>query len=161
MKYIARFTLALIFSLGLILPSTGMGVEPSSPMDLQASARMTYVDLSWKAPADNGGSPLTNYTLYKSTDPSTMSYWGNVTGNITAYHDYNVEAGDTYFYQVTVWNDANESTSSNMVVVTIPTPAKSDDAAVIGIIALAMAAIALQLGIIAIWVILRKGNKPS
>jgi hypothetical protein len=57
---------------------------------------MTYVDLSWKAPADNGGSPLTNYTLYKSTDPSTMSYWGNVTGNITAYHDYNVEAGHIF-----------------------------------------------------------------
>ena len=157
----AGAVLIAIFTLSLVSPAFASAAAPSVPLDLQAVAGKSYVDVSWKAPADTGGSGLTNYSLYKGTDQAHLSFVENITVNVTAYHDENVETGNTYFYHVTAWNDGNESFWSNTAVATVPAPEQTNDGTLIGVVAIAVAAVAIQLSIIAIWVILKKVEKKQ
>src|SRR5439155_7826928 len=40
---------------------------PSVPQNLQATAGIGNVTLTWQAPSSNGGSPVTNYNIYRPT----------------------------------------------------------------------------------------------
>src|SRR2546427_13206907 len=44
---------------------------PSAPQNLQATAGTGNVTLSWQAPSNNGGSPITNYKIYRSISSGT------------------------------------------------------------------------------------------
>src|SRR5207249_9316692 len=48
-------------------PST----TPSAPQNLQATAGILNVTLTWNAPSTNGGSPITGYKVYRSTSSGT------------------------------------------------------------------------------------------
>jgi hypothetical protein len=49
-------------------PAVGAAVCPDPPTGLGATPGNTQVDLAWTAPAFDGGSPLTDYTiLYRRT----------------------------------------------------------------------------------------------
>lgn len=150
----------LIVSLAVLIPLSVLGAAPSPPQDLQAQTGKTYVDLSWKMPSSTWGN-ITNYSIYKGTGSETLSHLTNLTANVTAFHDQDVEAGTTYFYQLTAWSEENESGWSNMVVVTTPEPEQTSDQTLIGVAAIAIAAIAMQLSIVAIWMWLKKYNKKE
>lgn len=130
-----------------------------SPQTLQADAGMDYVDLNWISPGISTG--LDNYSVYRGTDEAHMEQIANVTVNCTAYHDSNLEKATTYFYRVTAWYGENESVGSNTVVVTTLPPESVQDSTLLGVVAIAISAIAMQLAIVAIWVMLKKGNKRS
>lgn len=159
LKTAAFLTSLLIVCLAILMPINVLGSAPSTPQDLQVQTGKTFVDLSWKAPVSAGGGNITVYSLYKGTGSETLFHLTNLTANVTAFHDQDVEAGTTYFYQLTVWNNDGESGWSNMVVVTTPDSEQTSDQTLIGVAAIAVAAIALQLSIIAIWVMLKKGNR--
>ena len=46
---------------------------PSAPQSFSASAGDTEVDLSWSAPASDGGATVTGYKVYQSTDDASFS----------------------------------------------------------------------------------------
>src|SRR5207253_2636891 len=48
-------------------PVSGQTV-PSPPRSLSAAAGDARVTLGWLAPSSDGGSPITNYTIYRGTD---------------------------------------------------------------------------------------------
>jgi titin len=52
--------------------STPMAL-PSAPENLTASARNAEVALAWNAPTNDGGSPITNYSLYRGTTSGSES----------------------------------------------------------------------------------------
>src|SRR5207249_9407361 len=56
--------------------STTLAVAPSSPTGLTATASSSssQINLSWAAPADNGGSAIPGYKIERSTDGGTT--WG-------------------------------------------------------------------------------------
>ena len=85
---------------------------PTAPLNLQASAGNAHVFLSWNAPSNNGGSPITNYKIYKSTSSGTESLFATF-GNVTSFNDTSVTNGQTYFYKVSAVNSVGESTQSN------------------------------------------------
>jgi hypothetical protein len=155
--------MALILFGAVLLPMfLGMAqavTSPSHPIELSAQSGKGYVDLNWSPPEQIGTGILTNYTVYRGTGPDNMVFLGNVSAKVTALHDAGLEKGQTFFYQVTVWGDGNESTPSNTVVVTLAWDDPVDNGTIIAIIALVIAAIAAQLAIIAIWIMVKRGTK--
>src|SRR5439155_117653 len=85
---------------------------PSPPQNLQATGGNTHVSLSWQAPSSNGGSPITNYKIYRSSSSGTEGYLVTV-GNVTSYTNTGLASGHTYFYKVTAVNGIGTSPVSN------------------------------------------------
>ncbi len=86
---------------------------PLPPQNLQAKAGDGYVNLTWSAPADNGGSAITEYRIYHN---------GTLIATVPAsqlwYNDTDVTPGQTYTYYVTAVNSVGESDKSNDVQTT-------------------------------------------
>ena len=77
----------------------------------------TRIDLSWDAPADDGGSAITGYRIEVSPDGSTG--WSELvadTGNVdTGYTHSGLSAGDTRHYRVSAINAEGTSVASDVV----------------------------------------------
>ncbi|HKZ49204.1 MAG TPA: kelch repeat-containing protein [Thermoplasmata archaeon] len=85
---------------------------PGPPRNLVASAGAAQIALSWQPPTDDGGSAVTNYTIYRGLAPGTAIYLVRI-GNSLVYVDGGVGPGQTYYYQVTAVNDQGEGPPSN------------------------------------------------
>src|SRR6266550_4884401 len=85
---------------------------PSAPQNLAATGGNAQVTLTWQAPASNGGSPITNYRIYRGLSPGTETLLTTV-GAVTSYTDTAVTNGVTYYYQVSAVNNAGEGPKSN------------------------------------------------
>src|SRR5256884_61471 len=85
---------------------------PSAPQNLAATGGNAQVTLTWQAPASDGGSPITNYKIYRGVAPSTETLLTTV-GNVLTYTDSAVTNGVTYYYQVSAVNAAGEGPRSN------------------------------------------------
>src|SRR5207244_4649764 len=85
---------------------------PTAPQNLQATGGNTQVSLSWQAPSSNGGSPITNYKIYRSSSSGTEGFLTTV-GNVTSYTDSGLASGHTYFYKITAVNGIGTSPQSN------------------------------------------------
>ncbi|UCH88529.1 MAG: fibronectin type III domain-containing protein [Thermoplasmata archaeon] len=87
---------------------------PSAPRNLKAHPGDSYVNLSWKAPASNGGFPIKNYRIYKGTTASKLNFYLEI-GNVLFYNDTSVTNGIYYYYKVTAKTKAGEGPFSNNV----------------------------------------------
>src|SRR5436190_1932533 len=85
---------------------------PSAPQNLAATGGNAQVSLTWQAPGSNGGSPITNYKIYRGGAPSTETLLTTV-GAVTSYTDTAVTNGVTYYYQVSAVNNVGEGPRSN------------------------------------------------
>ncbi|HVL87401.1 MAG TPA: fibronectin type III domain-containing protein [Candidatus Thermoplasmatota archaeon] len=86
---------------------------PSAPGSLAASPELNRIKLSWSVPEVDGGSPITEYRLYRGTDPVSLSLLVSQTG--TSYADNAVTAGTTYHYEVSAVNAQGEGPRSPQV----------------------------------------------
>jgi hypothetical protein len=93
---------------------------PSAPTNLVATAGNAQVGLTWQAPASNGGSPITNYKIYRGTSSNGETLLATI-GNVLTYTDTAVTNGVTYYYQVSAMNAAGEGPRSNEASAT-PSP---------------------------------------
>ena len=84
----------------------------SAPQNLQATAGSTSVALSWQAPSSDGGSPITNYRIFRSTSSGTETIIGTV-GNVNFYTNTGLTNGITYFYKVKAVTALGSSPLSN------------------------------------------------
>src|SRR5438445_10606917 len=84
----------------------------SAPQNLQATAGVGSVTLQWQVPSSNGGYPITNYKIYRSSSSGTEGYLVTV-GNVTYYTDTGLASGHTYFYKITAVNSMGTSTTPN------------------------------------------------
>jgi fibronectin type 3 domain-containing protein len=110
-----------------------MGVAPatapSAPQSLQATAGNAQVSLSWSAPASNGGSGLTTYTVYRSlTSGGSTTTLTTAPYLSTSFTDTTAANGTTYYYKVTASNSVGESPASNEVFSTPSAPATAPSA---------------------------------
>jgi fibronectin type 3 domain-containing protein len=95
---------------------------PEPPTNLVAIGGDTRVSLSWQAPPSDGGSPVTNYNIYRGTSPGGEAWLAQVGGDARSYTDTAVTNGVTYYYYVTAVNGIGESGPSNEAPAT-PGPA--------------------------------------
>ena len=101
---------------------------PGAPTGLAATASgPTGIDLSWNAPASNGGAAITGYRIEVSADGSNWSDLvadTNSTG--TTYSHTGLTLGDTRHYRVSAINPAGTGPASNVARATTgPTPSQN------------------------------------
>ena len=86
------------------------------PRDLTATASgQTQIDLSWNAPASNGGAAITGYRIEVSTDGSSWSILSANTGSTaTRYSHTGLTAGSARRYRVSAINSAGTGPASNV-----------------------------------------------
>ena len=101
--------------------TTGAPPVPGAPTDLSATASgTTQIDLSWTAPADDGGSPITTYGIHVSPDGRTD--WRTRAGNPnTTYSQIQLAPGTTRYYRVSAANAHGHSPFSNIASATTDT----------------------------------------
>ena len=93
----------------------GTTTTPGAPTGLMAAANgSTQIDLSWTAPSDDGGFPITGYRIEVSSDAG--SSWTDLeadTGNDgTSYSHTGLSAGTTRHYRVSAINSAGTGAAS-------------------------------------------------
>jgi fibronectin type 3 domain-containing protein len=100
---------------------------PSAPQGLTAAGGNSSVQLSWSAPATDGGSAITGYDVYRGTSAggeSSTPVAANVTGR--SFTDTGLVNGTAYFYIVTAVNavgiSAHSGEASATPQATVPSP---------------------------------------
>ena len=91
---------------------------PGSPGSVSARTATTAgVNLTWKPPTSNGGSPVTGYAVYRSRTNGTEVSYATVSCSTTAcaYNDTGTLSGATYYYKVAAVNAAGTGKLSNQV----------------------------------------------
>ena len=85
---------------------------PTAPQYLQGSPGNAYINLTWQAPASNGGSALTNYEVWRGTSSGTETFLADAHLNLWFY-DTGLVNGQTYYYRVRAVNTQGLGPSSN------------------------------------------------
>jgi hypothetical protein len=82
---------------------------PTAPQTLKAApgANVGEIALTWNAPASNGGTPVTNYTIYRANTSGAETLLAQV-GSNRSYADAHRPNGTTWFYTVTATNLVGE-----------------------------------------------------
>jgi parallel beta-helix repeat protein len=99
----------------LMTPTGGMPVmPPPAPLNLQALAGDREVNLTWNASAYVGPYPVTNYSIYRGSNPGNMPFLAKL-GIILNYTDRNLINGWTYYYAVCAESEIGCGPMSNIV----------------------------------------------
>ena len=90
---------------------------PDPPTDLTANAKgETQVDLSWTAPADNGGEAISGYKVEVSANGTTA--WSDLAADTastdTTYSHTGLAAGNTRHYRVSAINSVDSGDASGV-----------------------------------------------
>ena len=99
---------------------------PGAPTGLSAAPNgTTGIDLSWTAPADNGGRVISGYKIEVSTDggASWTVLVANTGSTDTTYAHSGLTAGSTRHYRVSAINTIGASAASNTANANTPTTA--------------------------------------
>ena len=97
---------------------------PDPPTDLVATASApTRIDLTWVAPAYDGGAPVTGYRIEVSEDLATWADLQSSTGSTeTTYSDTGARPGATRHYRVSAINRAGTGDPSEIASATTDDP---------------------------------------
>lgn len=100
---------------GDIFSITNTANTPQSPTGLVATTvSSSQINLSWTAPSDDGGSPITGYKIERSTNGGTFSILASNTASTdTSFSDTSLAASTTYTYRVSAINSVGSSSPSN------------------------------------------------
>jgi hypothetical protein len=102
-------------------PATPTMVVPGAPTNVTARSGYTQVTASWSAPADNGGSTITGYTVTAVQDTSK-----HCTTTSTSCVLTNLINGAVYTFTVTATNAAGKSNPSSPSAAVTPTIVPTD-----------------------------------
>jgi fibronectin type 3 domain-containing protein len=92
---------------------------PGAPTGLGATTSTGAIRLTWTAPTNTGGAPITSYRVYRGTTPGGEDFSTPVgTPTTTSFEDTAVTAGTAYSYVVTAVNSAGEGARSAEVTAT-------------------------------------------
>ncbi|UCE39141.1 MAG: right-handed parallel beta-helix repeat-containing protein [Thermoplasmata archaeon] len=93
---------------------------PGAPLLWPAFSHVSRINITWEAPFSDGGSPITNYRIYRGSTPSAKSLIAEVGSKLLYYNDLNVSDGVSYYYEVSAVNALGEGQKSNKASATTP-----------------------------------------
>lgn len=80
-----------------------------------------YVDLEWKAPDSDGGSPITKYIIeQRAASRFTWHNSGEIDGNVNIFRVMGLNEGTEYFFRVIAVNAEGESPPLETSDATVP-----------------------------------------
>jgi titin len=89
----------------LIYDATTGDVVPGQPSITSITPGLNNVELVWMAPADNDGSPVTNYRVYWGTAPNPNNIINSVLlGDVLTYTVTGLNPATTYYFNVVAIN---------------------------------------------------------
>ncbi|MEO8570084.1 MAG: fibronectin type III domain-containing protein [Chloroflexota bacterium] len=99
-------------SVDLVVTAPSTATAPSEPQSVTANpAKGKGVQVSWSAPANDGGSAVTGYRVYRGTTAASLTFLV-ATANVTGYKDASTIRGTSYYYAVSAVNTVGESPRS-------------------------------------------------
>jgi parallel beta-helix repeat protein len=104
--------------LSSVIYSTAMDV-PEEPKNFKITSEDLYILLTWHSPYNNGGSPVINFRIYRSTEPDIDLFFEEI-GTKTEYRDTSMTPGLRYYYRVSAVNEIGEGEKSVKVMGFIP-----------------------------------------
>ncbi|WP_179367912.1 fibronectin type III domain-containing protein [Candidatus Nitrosotenuis sp. DW1] len=106
--------------------SASASTAPGAPTGLAAVATSpTKIDLSWNAPSNNGGYPITGYKIeYKKGTGSYISLVSNTANATTSYSHTGLTTGTTYTYKISAISSIGTGAASTEASTT-PTTAST------------------------------------
>ena len=123
---------------------------PGAPQSLKvtAIAGAGHIELSWSAPASDGGALVTLYVIYRGTSSGheTLYQYTFTLG----FEDRNVTSGTTYYYTVYAINSAGTGPASNEANATYSDSTSANNGAIIAIVA-AVVAIGSTFAVVVVW----------
>ena len=104
----------------LVLQRFGVTIEgtppedgpPGAPIGLLRPAGTRQRRLSWIAPTFDGGSPISDYKVYRGTSSGVETFQPTL-GNVDELRRHGPPNGTTYYYKVSAENDNGEGALSN------------------------------------------------
>ena len=90
---------------------------PSAPGSISATAGNGLVVLTWKIPASDGGSAITNYYIYAGTSPGTETLLATVR-NVLTDTITGLTNGQAYYFEVSAVNGVGEGAKSSEISAT-------------------------------------------
>ncbi|OPY31795.1 MAG: Fibronectin type III domain protein [Methanomassiliicoccales archaeon PtaU1.Bin124] len=99
------------------------GTVPDAPVNVTARAGADYIYLSWDAPRDNGGQPISGYNVYRGFSNETMFYFKTTIN--TYLNNTNLPLNVTYYFKVCAINAIDPGEFSELVNATtaeVPVP---------------------------------------
>ncbi len=94
---------------------------PSEPRNVQITAGLNSVSLSWMIPYSEGLSPITHYRIYRRNSTGNMILLKEVNANIKNISDTALVSYNTYHYSISAVNSLGEGRKSDTISV-IPLP---------------------------------------
>jgi fibronectin type 3 domain-containing protein/N-acetylneuraminic acid mutarotase len=91
---------------------------PSAPRNLTATGGLGQVSLNWQAPANDFGSPVTGYKVYRASSAAGPYSLIATLGNTLSYTDSGLGNGVTRWYRVSATNANGEGAQSASVSAT-------------------------------------------
>jgi fibronectin type 3 domain-containing protein len=100
--YYYRVSATNAYGMGLGAYTYAISHPLKAPNNINAIAvNSSKINLSWTAPSPVDGSGVSQYVIYRSTDPSNITtIIGLPTSTATSYSDTSVTSGTTYYYKV-------------------------------------------------------------
>jgi hypothetical protein len=100
-----------------VAASWQINATPDAPANLLTTSVTGAVNLSWTAPASDGGANLESYGIWRATSPFTDTANATLIASIattsTSYSDTSAVHGTVYYYRVTATNSTATSSLSN------------------------------------------------
>ena len=104
---------------GTAIGTTEKAEVPAAPIELDAMAVGTQINLTWKAPEDPAGAPVTGFRIDRMKKGGNWVTITNV-GDVTSYSDQNLEAETEYTYRVYAKNRGKQLSGTIETVSTHP-----------------------------------------
>lgn len=116
-----RRLLALVITVmvaGSLLVNPVLAAPPGAPQNVQATAGLNQIELSWDPPLDDGGLAVTDYKIYSGTTSGDLTLLTTVTALTTTYTHTGLGDGDTRYYEIVAVNLDGDGTPSEEVSAT-------------------------------------------
>jgi hypothetical protein len=93
---------------------------PEPPASLTAYLEGSAIVLTWSYPPDDGGSPVTGYSIYRGITQDNPSLLTSVPAGTQSWSDGSTERGETYYYWIAAENSVGTGEMSQATHVTAP-----------------------------------------